>query len=415
MINWQRLVPFVVAVSISVSCAGQTAPVPNQAGEIEQLRSSLTATRSELDGCRQEIEELRAQIRDIQKSLASGTPLAAARQSTAATQFPALGDLEKNQPATQSQAPADEQMLAAKVTEFEQTKVETISKYKLRVSGLVLMNAYSNSGNVDVTDLPNRAFRQTAGGTGGDIGATVRQTTLGLEVTGPTVAGASTSGSVSMDFYGGFPSAHYGITMGIARIRTAVARMDWSKWSVVAGQDEPFFSPLSPTSYASRAEPAFSWSGNLWVWTPQVRIERRLTISERSKFVWTLGVLDPLSEEAPDSTFSRQVDPGEATRMPGFGTHFSWNGEVAGNHATIGLGGYFGRQNWGFDKRINSWLLSTDFEAPIGRYFEISGEIYRGQAIGGLGGGIWASALFDGNPDIAGTHILPLNDIGGWT
>ena len=60
-------------------------------------------------------------------------------------------------------------------------------------------------------------------------------------------------------------------------------------------------------------------------------------------------------------------------------------------------------------------MVSTDFDLPLSRFLALSGEVYRGQAIGGFGGGIWASALFDADPDVATTRILPLNDVGGWS
>lgn len=413
----KRLVALLVVAFIAASCAGQSQPPATaSADELEQLKSSLAATRSELQETRQEMKELREQVRALQQQMtSSGAKTAQAPNQAPETQFPTLGDVEANQPAPQSQTSPDQDLLAAKVAEFEQTKVESASKYKVRISGMVLMNTYDNQGAVDITDLPNLAHQVAAGDSGGDFGATFRQTTVGLQVTGPNLAGAKTSADLDVDFYGGIPHAHYGVIMGALRMRTARLRLDWPKWSIIAGQDSPFFSPLSPTSYASLAEPAFSWSGNLWVWVPQIRAERRWTTSEHSNLALTFGILDPLSEVTPDATFNRHPDPGEASRTPAFATHLGWNGSAAGVPATLGFGGYFAKQNWGFDKRVNSWLVSGDFDIPIGRFLAMSGEVYRGQAIGGLGGGIWTSALFDGDPDTAGTHILPLNDIGGWT
>lgn len=414
----KRLVALSAALIIASTCAAQSQPASTTSGaEIEQLRTSLAATRSELQETRQEVEELREQVRALQKTMtvsAATVPVPPQNQASE-TQFPALGDIEKNPPAAQSQAAPDQDLLAAKVAEFEQTKVESASKYKVRISGMVLMNTYENQGAVDVTDLPNLAHQVAFGDTGGDFGATLRQTTLGLQVNGPKLAGANTSADLDVDFYGGIPRAHYGVTMGALRIRTASLRLDWSHWSIIAGQDTPFFSPLSPTSYASLAEPAFSWSGNLWVWTPQIRAERRWNTSEKSNVAWTFGILDPLSEEIPDSMFNRHPLAGEATRTPALASHLAWNHSAAGIPATFGIGGYFGKQNWGFDKRVNSWLVSGDFDVPLGKFLAWSGEVYRGQAIGGLGGGIWASALFDGDPEAQGTRILPLDDIGGWS
>jgi hypothetical protein len=46
--------------------------------------------------------------------------------------------------------------------------------------------------------------------------------------------------------------------------------------------------------------------------------------------------------------------------------------------------------------------------------FEFSGEAYRGMGVGGLGGGIWQSVIYNGNPDLPGTAVRPLNSVGGW-
>jgi hypothetical protein len=406
-----------VVLCSTIICVAQRPP-DSAAGaqEVQDLRTELASMRSDLQQCKQELSELREQMRALQERLGTQSPSpSGAAPTTANQQFPTLADINKEPVAQAETQPSDQELVAAKVAEYEQTKVESASKYKVRLSGLVLMNAFSNIGNVDITDLPNLAFHRAAVATSGNSGATVRQTTLGLQVTGPTIAGARTSADVDFDFYGGIPATSYGTTMGLARLRTARARFDWRNWSIIAGQDTLFFSPLSPTSYATLAEPAFSWSGNLWVWQPQIRAERRWTVSEKSNVTWGFGLLDTVSEERPDATFNRRPDPAEAGRVPGVGTHISWNGATLGQPATLGLGGYYGRQNWPFQRAIDSWLVSGDFNLPISRTLALSGEIYRGQAIGGFGGGIWTSALFDGDPDVAGTHILPLNDIGGWS
>lgn len=414
MILFSRLTPPVAAVLWMVAtCTAQQAP---PSPEVQQLRAELAATQSEMQHYKQDLADLREQLRAVQQHLGMPSQAAPATESKpVGTQFPTLADVAKEPAPAQAPASSDQDLLAAKVAEYEQTKVESVSKYKVRLSGMVLMNTYTNFGNVDVTDLPNLAFRRSAGATGGDAGATLRQTSLGLQVTGPTVAGARTSADVDVDFYGGIPQANYGASMGVVRLRTARARLDWRHWSVIAGQDSPFFSPLSPTSYASIAEPALSWSGNLWVWQPQIRAERRWNTSEKSTVAWSFGIIDPLSEEPPDQLFNRRTDPGEATRVPGFASHLSWTADVHGRSATAGVGGYYGRQDWGFGKRIDAWAVTADFDLPFTKWLALSGEVYRGQALGGFGGGIWASAVFDGNPDLAATHILPLNDIGGWS
>jgi hypothetical protein len=124
-----------------------------------------------------------------------------------------------------------------------QTKVESASKYRVRLSGIVLMNLASNQGVVDSIDLPTLAYGEAPGGSGGSFGATLRQSEIGFEAFGPTVAGARTTADLQLDLAGGFPPVPNGINSGLVRLRTATMRMDWTNTSVVVGQDAIFFSP----------------------------------------------------------------------------------------------------------------------------------------------------------------------------
>ena len=72
------------------------------------------------------------------------------------------------------------QLLSGKVDDQYQTKVESASKYRLRLSGIVLMNLVSNQGVVDSIDLPTLAYARPAGDSGGRLGATLRQSEIGF-------------------------------------------------------------------------------------------------------------------------------------------------------------------------------------------------------------------------------------------
>src|SRR5690349_446734 len=51
----------------------------------------------------------------------------------------------------------------------------------------------------------------------------------------------------------------------------------------------------------------------------------------------------------------------------------------------------------------------ADWELPLGPWFWLSGEVYRGRAIAGLGGGANGSVLFI-NP----ASVTPIDSAGGW-
>jgi hypothetical protein len=371
-----------------------------------QLQSQLQQSSTELRQLRQRVSALEAKV---------GTTVAEQPQGS----LPTLAS-----PAPAAPLPEDDnlrslregqELLSARVAEQAQTGVESASRYKVRLSGMVLMNASANQGRVDIQDLPSLAFGYSGGQADGDFGATLRQSLLGLEVTGPKVAGAAASAGVEVDFFGGFPRAPFGVSSGIMRLRTAHARLDWANTSLTVGQEAPFFSPLSPTSYATVSEPAFAWAGNLWVWTPQIRVEHRWATGEDSGFSLQGGILDALTEGISASQFRRTPGPGEASRYPAAAGRLGWNGTWFGHSAQAGTGTYVSSQNYGFGRDVRSWAWTADWNLPLAPILTWSGEMYRGQAIGGLGGGVWNSIVADEPTDVPGARIAGLNTIGGWS
>jgi hypothetical protein len=283
------------------------------------------------------------------------------------------------------------------------------------LSGIVLMNLVSNQGWVDNIDIPTLAGAKPPGDSGGSFGATLRQSEIGFEAFGPNVAGAKTRADLQLDLAGGFPSVPNGINSGLLRLRTGTMRMDWTNTSVVVGQDGIFFSPNSPTSFASLAVPALSYAGNLWSWVPQIRVEHRVVLGEESSLMFQGGILDPVSGEAPQGGFYRQAGPGESSRQPAYGTRVAWTHDVFGQPLRVGVGGFYSRQDYGFSRTVDGWAGMTDIDLPLSRQFSLSGKLYRGKGLGGLGGGIGRSALFSSSDlGLASTQVRGLNSVGGW-
>jgi hypothetical protein len=72
-------------------------------------------------------------------------------------------------------------LLGSKIDEQYQTKVESAAKYRVRLSGIVLMNAFRNVGASDNLDLPDYAQPPaTPGAAQTSFGATLRQSEIGL-------------------------------------------------------------------------------------------------------------------------------------------------------------------------------------------------------------------------------------------
>lgn len=305
-------------------------------------------------------------------------------------------------------------LLDAKVADQYQTKVESGSKYRLRLSGIFLLNLYGNAGSVDNQDFPEVAEETEPGASDRAFGGSLRQSQINLEGFGPDLAGAHTSADLRFDFAGNLLQGSNGAWMGGARLRTGVFRMDWANTSLVAGQDALFFVPLSPTSLASLAVPAMSYSGNLWGWTPQVRLEHRFALSGDSQFALAAGILDQLTGDIPSPGQQREPSWGEQSGQPGYAAHIGWSKKTGSGTWGVGAGGYYGRQYWGFHRGVDGWTGTVDLRVPINRYFEFTAAYYRGRGVGGFGGGVGQTVLFNGNPGLPSTGAYGLNSQGGW-
>jgi len=390
--------------------------------QIQDLRSAVAELRSEAAQYHAENAALQQRIQALQDKLTvpSESPAGVSSNNQSSTNA-AVGDesaarsteAEGQQAATPGvQEQID--LLNGKISDLYQTKVESGSKYRVRFSGLALFNVFANRGNVDNIDFPQVVALGTPGIPETSLGGSLRQSLLGLEAFGPTVAGARSSAEVQFDFAGGFPNAPNGVTFGILRLRTATLHLDWANTSIVAGQDNLFFTPLSPTSLASLAVPALSYSGNLWSWTPQLRVEHRFNLSEDSALSVEGGVLDPLTGEFPPNEYFRLPQAGEVSGVPAFGTRIAFTNKSLGGPLTIGVGGYYSRENWGFGRTVDGWAGTTDITVPLSHLFSLSGEFYRGRAIGGLGAAQSRSVVWSGDLSTPAATVRGLDDMGGW-
>jgi cell division protein FtsB len=388
---------------------------------VRDLRSQVSELQAAIKELREEARQYRAETQELRTELRAAVAQARPATAVADTAQAPLPDSQSILAGTQSTrehdhlARLEEQydLLSGKIDDQYQTKVESASKYRVRLSGIVLFNMFNNRGAVDNLDFPAVAL-STIGRSEGSFGGTLRQSQIGLEVFGPTVAGARVRGNLQLDLSGGFPDTENGVTMGLMRLRTAVVRMDWPRTSLIAGQDAPFFSPLSPTSLASLALPALSYSGNLWTWVPQLRVEHRIVAGENSRFTIQAGILDPLTGERPGLQFERLPQAGEASRQPGYATRVAWSSGSEDRPAALGVGGYYSRQNWSLGRTVDGWAATADWSIPLGRLLSVTGEFYRGRAIGGFGGALGGTVLYTGAIGDAATRVAGLDAVGGW-
>jgi len=405
------------ATPAPVTASGEQA-VRELQDQVRQLAAMVQEMRAEHEQSRVEMQQLR---QDLQATRALLAQPARAQSSELTAHVPLDGGNSKVPETAENRASLEERvqkledsssLINSKIDEQYQTKVETASKYRARLHGIVLMNAFRNIGGSDNLDFPDYSLRLPGFVPRASIGATLRQSEIGLEVFGPKIAGAKTSADIQFDFAGGFPATGNGVNFGIMRLQTGNVRLDWDHTSVIAGQDSLFLSPLSPTSFASLATPAFAFAGNLWGWTPQIRVEHRFAVSDQQTITMQAGVLDNLDWELNYGSFERTAQAGELSGQPAYGFRTAWSRPVQQHPLSFGAAGYYGRQNWTWGRYVDAWAGMADWQIPIVPRLQLSGEFYRGRGIGGLGGGIGTSVVFGGN--LPYSALRGVDTAGGW-
>ena len=384
--------------------------------QLESLATQLAAAEDHLKQSQQEIERLREQVNALRAQL-SATDASPSVQSTNKASAEAAQNLTEGSSSSVADLKDQLAVVQSQVEQHEQIKVESASKYPVSLNGLVLFNAFSNHGGVDNFDQPALAVPLTPDTPSQAFGASLRQTIIGIQANGPHLAGASSYAEINMDFYGGTQYNNYGSTGGLVRMRTAAARLLWKKDTAEIGLVEPLISPLSPTSYASVAEPAMAWAGNLWTWAPQLRYQHRFDTSSRSNLSWEFGLWDPPAAGYTNADIYRAPSAGERSGQPAYETRIAWNrGEQnAPDSLQVGIGGYYSRMAYAGGRNGDSYAFTGDWKVPILHHFEWSGEAYRGRALGGLGGGVYKNIVSGTDPITGAATFRLLNDAGGWT
>ena len=299
------------------------------------------------------------------------------------------------------------QRLEAQLAEQAQAKVQSRLRNTVELSGLILVNGFYNSGKTNNSDVPLQGDTlvpaDTIGLPNGNVGATLRQTRLGVRVSGARALGAELSGELQLDFFGGQLPSIGGRTFPLLRIRTASLRLDWAHVGLLIGQEAPLVSQQNPVSFASSGFPLFSRSGNLWMWIPQIRLTTETAGSSRLGI--QVAALAPMQYKA-QGAFLTQPDSAERSKRPSAEgrLYFAWGSEETASE--IGVGGHLGWIATAGDSLLQSRAVTADFRIAFGTHLVLSGEAFVGQALAALGGGGIGQDLGFGG--------LPVRTRGGW-
>ena len=352
---------------------------------------SAQTLEDEVRSMRAEIQRLRQELDEVKRKLSTRSEVAIADEVS---------------------------LLQTQVQEQAQTKIESSSKFPMKVFGTVVSNTFLNTGEPNWLDIPNIAGLKQPGFKPGSFNSSLRQSRIGVLLEGPEVRGMKMNGTMVMDFFGGIPDFQTGQVIALPRLLYGYVRLDGEKSAIEIGQDHMILAPKNPTSLAGMAFPLLYRSGNLYLRAPQIRGERTFSSGSAGQIRIVGGILSPV---AGDFGGPYQFVPlnlaGERSRMPAVQSRISWRATPAGPYEQpqweFGVSGHYGRQRY-ITGVVPSWASSADFDFSAGR-FGMGGEVFVGRNLSAFGGSLAQMAKSTGGfieTRIAATRRLSFN--GGY-
>ena len=222
--NRRRILLFVFLISLPSIVRGQssssspdTPAVAELNQRLDRLYQAVEAVHLQIDESQRQMQDLSSQIRQIQSELAGRSNLQPRQSPESEPQSADVANLSAAVDSLQDQSETQQ----AEIKQHDQSKVESASKYPIKVTGQLLFSSFLTDGVVDNIDAPVFALPRTPYNTHGSLAASLRQTTLGLDATGPHIGGARSSGDFSVDFFGDLSYSGYSNNLGALRLRTA--------------------------------------------------------------------------------------------------------------------------------------------------------------------------------------------------
>lgn len=350
--------------------------------------------RQEMEMLRKENAELKARLTQLEASVAEIKQMLTAAVARPADQ-PAAAPLA---PAAIAPAPAPPMATAPAQPE----KPPVRSKFGVELYGYIKGDGAWDSARMFNGNFAQWVESEPASGADSEYNLTARESRLGIDIRGPEMAGARTSGKVEIDFMGGGLE-----NRPLPMMRHAYLQLEWPEHdiSLIAGQTWDVISPLFPL--AVNYAPGW-WAGNVGYRRPQFRLTKGFKLGESTK----LTLQGAATRTIGDINLLGPGDTGEDAGFPTVQARaaLTFHG-FSGQTATVGVSGHYGREEYDTDNigsRVDlpSWSGSLDLLVPLSAKVTVKGEIFRGrnmdEYLGGIGQGV--------NP----ATLRGITDVGGW-
>jgi hypothetical protein len=374
----------------------------------QSVEDQLREMRQAIQDLQQQVKTLREQLADAPVTVAQSArtparagdtaskppdpPPSRAAASGAVGATPQVLPLSaESQEGVPPQVAAEEKipLLESEVADLAQTKVESNSRFPVKIFGTLVTEASFNSAPVNWLDNPSYALPARAGEpSASSFSMNLRQSRLGALINGPTLGGWKTTGLVVADFFAGSTTFVPDSIIPVPRLLYGYVQLEHGNTKIEAGQDQMILAPQNPTSIAALAFPELYEAGNLYARGPQVRVEQRIAAGRNGEFVLTGGVMDL---DASDSNVIAEITPpnplSEPPHRPSAQGRLAWRWQAGdAEHFEIGVSGDRGAERFPSGTQP-SWGGALDLNAQV-RRLGFTGEWYAGRNLAALGGAI---------------------------
>ena len=273
---------------------------------------SATDVQGQLDKLMKQVDEQKKQIESLQNT---------------------IKDMQGKQAAPAAPAAAPE--------------VKVSSKYNINIYGKIKFDGIYDTNNMGRDDFIVYVPKNADGKDRATFN--VRDTRLGIAVTGPSLNGWKASGRFESDFYGSDPSS-----TGQLRIRLAYIDMEKEGTGIRVGQDWNQIAALNPTTVDFAI---MGYNGNLWNRVPQVTLRQKLGAGFDGLLTVYRG---KWSDDGSGSAVGTQI------QMPWIGGKIGYAGKLIDpdKNAYISLDGAV-RNGQAGDNDVTPYVAALELKLPI--------------------------------------------------
>jgi hypothetical protein len=403
----------------SKSAAGAKSAQSSTGAEAKTQNTDVANLQKENEQLKQRITKLEAAINDLKAPKPSPTPAPAVAAAPAPAAPAAAAKKEAPQGGvTPSAAPAPAPTPAvapvpapapAPAPAADQRK-NVWSNLDIQLYGYVKLDASYDTSRTTVGNYVAYVDSEATNENDNEFNATVNQTRMGFNITGPVTDELKTTGCIEFDFYGNYASEN----KAKIQMRLGYLNLDWtqSRFSILAGQAPDVISPLNPYTLNYLV----LWdSGNIGYRRPQIRLTQSFALNDQTTLklegaaVRTIGRTDPTSSESGEDAGFPTGQGRVSLTFPCFGP----------KPTTIGVSGHIGGEEYdlnaaGDHENFRTWSGNFDLTQPICPGVTLLGEFFIGEDLDNYFGGIGQGVNTTTRKEIASKGGWAAVSLGPW-